>query len=266
MSMTTTLIRGAGVLAVIAATTTALTGCAGVLGARMTYDDTVQAKISEIVLGGGNDGSGDVKISTAAVNETTIKRIVRNSSNPGESYRVTGTSLTIDTSCGDNCSVTYEIQAPAGVAVRGELRSGDVALDGTGTTDLTVTSGDLLVRNATGPVQLHATSGDIQVLDAKNSVKVKSTSGDIKAINVAGAVDLSVTSGDITAQLAGANSVTAKTTSGDVNVIVPPGSYRIATHTGSGDAGVHGITSDPSAKNVIDVRTGSGDVNVTAAA
>jgi|tagenome__1003787_1003787.scaffolds.fasta_scaffold20486547_1 DUF4097 and DUF4098 domain-containing protein YvlB len=266
MSMTTTLVRGAGVLVLIAATTTALTGCAGVLGAQMTYDDTVQAKITEIVLGGGSEGSGDVRISTAAVDETTIKRIVRRSSNPGESYRVTGTSLNIDTSCGDNCSVTYEIQAPAGVAVRGALRSGDVALDGTGTTDLTLTSGDVVVRNAAGPVQLHATSGDIQVLDAKNSVKVESTSGDIKAINVAGAVDLAVTSGDITAQLTAANSVTAKATSGDVNVIVPPGDYRIATHTGSGDAGVHGVTSDPSARNVIDVRTGSGDVNVSAAA
>ena len=260
--MTTALLRRAGVLTVVVAATAALTGCAGVLGARMTYNDTETAKITEIVLSGG---SGDVSITTAAVTETTIKRVIHRSSNPGESYRVTGSTLTIDTSCGHDCSVSYEIQAPAGVAVRGELRSGDIQLAGVGATDLEVTSGDLLVRNATGPVQLRATSGDIRVLDAKGPVTAQSTSGNIDAENVGGTADLRVTSGDIAVKLVTPASVTAQTTSGDVTVLVPHGDYRIVTTTGSGDAGVIGLTSDPAAKNVIDVRTGSGDANVSAA-
>ena len=261
--MTTTPLRRAGALTVVAAATAALAGCAGALGARMTYNDTEPTKITEIVLSGGD---GDVSITTAAVTETTIRRVIQRSSNPGESYRVTGSTLTIDSSCGHGCSVSYEIQAPTGVAVRGGLRSGDIHLSDVGAADVRVNSGDLTVRNATGPVQLRATSGDIRVLDAKSTVQVQSTSGDVEAMNIGGAVDLRVTSGDITAKLATAASVTAQTTSGDIDVLVPSGSYRIVTNTGSGDAGVVGLTSDPAAKNVIDVRTGSGDARVSAAA
>ena len=58
--------------------------------------------------------------------------------------------LHIDTDCGHDCSVSYEIEAPAGVAVRGELSSGDVGLTGSGSADVTLTSGDIMVRDATG--------------------------------------------------------------------------------------------------------------------
>jgi len=110
--MTTTLIRRAGVFALIAATTTTLTGCAGVLGARMTYNDTVQAKVTEVALSGR---SGDVIITTGAVQQTTIKRVVRGSSNPGESYRMTGSTLNLDTSCGPDCQASYEEMKARGV-------------------------------------------------------------------------------------------------------------------------------------------------------
>src|SRR5690348_15187179 len=125
--MTTPLARRAGALVLIAATATTLSGCAGVLGAKMTYDDTEKAKITDIVLAGD---SGDVKISTAAVDQTTIRRVIRRTTNPGESYRLSGSVLSLDTSCGMNCSVSYEIQTPPGVKVRGNLDSGDVRLTG----------------------------------------------------------------------------------------------------------------------------------------
>ena len=253
--------KRAAALALVAATTTALTGCAGVVGARMTFHDTEKVKITEIRLTGGH---GDVLVKTAAVSETTIQRVVRRNTDPGESYRLAGSALLIDTSCGDNCSVSYEITAPAGVAVKGELRSGDVHLSGVGTTDLKLTSGDLSVENATGPVKLRATSGDIRILGAQDAVDVQSTSGDIDAIDLAGPAILKLTSGDVTAMLTEANSVDAQTTSGDVQVQVPAGSYRITTHTGSGDASVAGLVNDPAAKNVVNLRTGSGDAQLVA--
>ena len=261
--MTTTLIRRAGVFALIAATTTTLTGCAGVLGARMTYNDTVSSKITEIAVSGR---SGDVIVTTAAVQQTTIKRVVRGSSNPGESYRMTGTTLTLDTSCGPDCQVSYEIQAPAGVAVRGKLSSGDIALTGVGVTDMQLTSGNVSVHDATGAVRVHATSGDIDVINATGAVTAEATSGNVRAMNVGGAVDARSTSGDVDVKLTGVNSVHAQATSGNVHVILPQGSYKISADTGSGNANVHGLTSDPAAKNVIDVRTGSGDVEVDTAA
>jgi len=148
------------------------------------------------------------------------------------------------------------------VAVRGELRSGNVRLTGVGATELEVTSGDVTVTKATGPVQLRATSGDIRVIDTKSEVKVESTNGDIQALHVGGPVDVKVTSGDIAVLLTAPHSVTAEATSGDVNVRVPDGDYQIRTDTGSGEASVQGLSSDPDAKNIIDVRTRSGDALV----
>jgi DUF4097 and DUF4098 domain-containing protein YvlB len=102
------------------------------------------------------------------------------------------------------------------------------------------------------------------VEDAKNTVTVQTTSGNVEAINAGGAVDLKVTSGDIRATLVTVNKVKAQTTSGDVDVEVPRGSYNVNTYTGSGDAAVVGITTDLSSSNTIDVRTGSGDANISA--
>lgn len=257
--MTTTLIRRAGILALIAATTAGLTGCAGVIGAKMTYDDTEKGKITDIVLAGG---AGDVTVTTAAVDETTIRRVVRRSTNPGESYHLDGTTLNIDTSCGIDCSVSYEIKTPPGVKVHGKERSGDIRLDGVADTDIELTSGDLLINNATGPVQVKGTSGDIRVLGALSSVKIKATSGEIEALDAAGPVNVDITSGDVHVSLVKPNSVTAHATSGDMTVSVPDGKYKLVTHAGSGDVTTDGMENDATSKNVIDVRVGSGDVTV----
>lgn len=257
--MTSTLIRRAGVLALIAASTTALTGCSGVIGAKMTYDDSVKGKITDIVLTGA---AGDVAVTTGEVTETTIHRVIRRATNPGESYKLDGTTLTIDTSCGVNCSVSYVVETAPGVKVHGKERSGDIRLDGVADTDLEVTSGDLTVTDATGPVQIQATSGDIKVLNAKGAVKIKATSGDVVATDAGGPVEVSVTSGDIHVSLAAPNSVTAHATSGDMAVEVPQGKYKLVTRSGSGDVHTDGLTSDATSKNVIDVRVASGDVTV----
>jgi hypothetical protein len=258
--MTTTLARRTGILLLIGAATASLTACGGVLGATLTYDDTEKAKVTEIRLTGG---AGDVAIETAAVTETSIKRIIRNSSDPGESYRLDGSVLLLDTSCGPDCSVSYQVKAPVGVAVTGDLRSGDVTLTGVGSTELKLTSGDINVVEPAGPVTLKATSGDIRVLNAQDKVTVQSTSGDISVIDAAGPLDLRLTSGDIDASLSKAASVKAQTTSGDVSVRAPDGSYKITAHTGSGDESVQHLTNDPTAKNTIDVRTSSGDALVS---
>ena len=46
---------------------------------------------------------------------------------------------------------------------------------------------------------------------------------------------------------------------------MPTGSYRIASGTNSGDERIIGVVNDPQAKNVIDVRTRSGDATVSGA-
>ena len=255
------LFRRAGAIALVAAATAALAGCGGGIGARLTFNDVEKAKIDQIVLDGN---SGDVQVSTAAITETRITRIVHSSSDPDMSYTLTGTQLHLGASCGHNCRVSYEIEAPAGVTVAGELSSGSIALDGVGGADVHVSSGDIAIRGATGAVKARSTSGDVTISDSKGPATLESTSGDVRAFDMGGPVNANATSGDIDIKLSVPASITATASSGDIDVIVPTGSYQVRTRTGSGDSNVDGITDDASSKNVLDLRASSGDVSVAA--
>jgi DUF4097 and DUF4098 domain-containing protein YvlB len=263
--MTPILARRAGAVTLIAATAAALAGCGGGIGARLTYDDIEKAKVSEIVLTGG---SGDVTVTTAAVAETRIKRIVRTdgSADPETSYRLSGTVLTLDTSCGHQCQVSYEIQAPAGVSVRGKLGSGTLALSDIAGADVTVGSGNAAIDRASGTVSVKSGSGDIVANDLRGETTLVAGSGNVEAHGLAGgkAVRAQTGSGDVTVELTEVASVTARAGSGDVELLVPDGAYQVKTRNGSGDAAVLGVSDDPTAKNVIDVQTGSGDARITA--
>lgn len=263
--MTPTLARRAGAVTLIAATAAALAGCGGGIGARLTYDDTEKVKVSEIVLTGG---SGDVTVTTAAIADTRIKRIVRTdgSADPQASYQLSGTVLTLDTSCGERCQVSYEIQAPTGVAVRGKLGSGDLTLTDIGAADVTIGSGSATIDRVAGAVSLKSGSGDIFATDLLGEATLVTGSGTVEARGLAGAkpVRAQTGSGDVILELTKATSVTARTGSGDVELTVPDGAYQVKTRNGSGDAELLGLVDNPTAKNVIDVQTGSGDATLTA--
>lgn len=247
---------------VIAATGLALSAC-GQVGAKLTYNDTVKTKVTSIVL---DQHSGDVVVTTGTSAETTITRIVRNTTDPQMSYQLVGTALHLSDKCGLHCAVSYQITAPAGVTVSGELTSGDVQLTDVGTIDLRVTSGDVQVRNATGAVKVKTTSGDVTVAGAKGGATLEATSGDIRATEIAGGpVTAKVTSGDVTVGTTTVQSVSAQTTSGDVHLSVPTGKYAVSTQKGSGDVTVNGVTDDPAASAHLDLRVGSGDIVVSGA-
>jgi Putative adhesin len=258
--MTTILARRGGAVLLVIVTTAAVAACGGI-GARLTFTDTEKAKVTEIAMQGG---SGDVTVHTAAVSETTIKRVVQHSSDPGPSYRLDGTVLQIDTICGPDCTVSYDIQAPAGVAVTGGLTSGDVRLTDIKSANLTLTSGDIVVDGATAAVKAISRSGDMTVTGAKGPVTLQAGSGDVRAVDLTGPVNARTNSGDVDVTLSAPASVTAQASSGDVRVTVPPGAYQVRTGAGSGDASV-GVANDPSATNVLDVRTRSGDVTISSA-
>src|SRR4051812_36957705 len=102
----------------------ALTGCFATPQARLDFSDTEQAGITEIRITGG---SGDVAVRTSARADTSIRREVRyRGGEPGRTYRIEGSVLSIDTNCGRDCGVSYDIEAPAEVAVTGRTTSGDV--------------------------------------------------------------------------------------------------------------------------------------------
>lgn len=252
--------RLAGIL-VVGVAATALTGCANYVPNRLDFSDTEPAKITEIVVGSGN---GDVTVKTSAATATTIKRTVRyHGDEPGRTYRLEGTVLHVDTACGNNCTVDYEIEAPAGVAVRGELGSGNVDLSGISTVDITVGSGDIRVSGATGEVQAKSDSGDITVADPAGSTRLVAASGTITGRGLGrAAVNADAASGDIDLELTHPGSVTAHTSSGNLSVRVPDGHYRIRAAADSGDEQVN-VPSDSGASAVLDLTADSGDVSVT---
>ena len=193
-------LRRTGSLIVVGAVAAAVAGCAGGVPNRLDFSDTEKVKVTEIVVTGG---SGDVVVRTAAIAETRIKRVVRyRNGEPGQTYRLDGTVLHVDTDCGDHCNVSYDIEAPTGVAVTGTLGSGDVALTNVAATDLLVNSGDVRVTGATGAVKLETHSGDIDVRDVHGVTQLTANSGNITGTNLGGAaLAADVTSGDIDLQV-----------------------------------------------------------------
>jgi hypothetical protein len=255
--------RRTGSLLVLGAALAGLAGCGAGVPNRLDFSDTEKVKVTEIVLTGG---SGDVMVRTAAIAETRIKRAVsyRNAAEPGVTYRLAGTVLTVNTDCGSTCSVSYDIEAPVGVAVRGTLRSGDVHLANVATADIEVSSGNVDVTGATGAVKVRARSGDLTVTDVHGATQLVATSGDILGTGLGGgSLSVESTSGDVSLALSKPGSVTVRATSGDVNLTVPAGAYNVNATATSGEVAQVGIADDTTAKYVLDVRATSGDVSIT---
>ena len=129
----------------------------------------------------------------------------------------------------DDCSITYDVQVPAGQAV--ELDGG---------------AGDIELHDLDGSVTAIAGSGDISADGLLSRVaKLGAGSGDVSASFDRAPTSLRVTAG-----------------SGDVSLQVPGGAYRITASTGSGDRSVDGLADDPGATRSIMARTGSGDLSI----
>ncbi|NIH86553.1 DUF4097 family beta strand repeat-containing protein [Amycolatopsis granulosa] len=175
-----------------------------------------------------DNDSGDVRVriedtATTSVHQTYHYRGDR----PGDAFTVDGGRLRLD-GCGRDCTVDYDIVAPRGTTVNGEVRSGDLTVYGAASADLRTSSGDIEVRDVTGPVTTNAKSGDIEV------------------------------------RLSVPQDVRAETASGDVRVVVPRDRYRVSGNTMSGDRHID-VAQDPAAQHVLEVSSTSGDVSVAQA-
>jgi hypothetical protein len=252
--------RTAGSLLVVGAAAAALAGCGNGVPTRLEFSDTEKVKISEIVVSGR---SGNVTVSRSSTAETKIHRVVEyRGAEPTAAYTVTGSVLAIDTSCGSNCWVSYEIETPAGVAVKGELGSGDLNLSDVSTADVTVTSGNVEVSAASGAVSVQARSGNIIVRDLLGATELIATSGNIDGTGLgAAALTVEARSGNIDLALSKAGPVTAKATSGNVRVAVPDGSYQVRSSARNGWEEIE-IPHDAASKNLLDISTASGNVEI----
>lgn len=227
-----------------------------------TLSSTEARPITEVVIG---NGSGDVTIRGGDGAATRIDRVVSyRGQAPGSTYRIDGTVLHIDTRCGDDCSVSYELEVPRGVAVRGSLASSEVTLADLASVDLTVSSGDVQVSNTAGAVAVAGNSGDIIADGVAGTVRLTSTSGDIEGRDLRGGAEMETTSGAVNLTFTRAAPVTARTTSGDIAVRVPAGRYAVQAATQSGTKQVS-VPDEPGATTRIGVESTAGDVTVTTA-
>jgi DUF4097 and DUF4098 domain-containing protein YvlB len=237
-----------------------LVGCEDVARTRLDYSNTEKVAIKEIVI---EPGSGDVTVSTSETQQVDIRRVVRYSGDePDTSYHINGAVLQLATECGRFCTVDYEIVAPKGVAIRGELGSGDLSLNGVSTVDLRNGSGNVGITEASGKVKVQTGSGDMTIADVAGELDARTGSGNIDARGLSGPMNTARTgSGDVTLSLDKSGAVRTHTGSGNVDLAVPAGSYRVDARTGSGDKTL-GVTSSPTGTFLLDLETGSGDITL----
>lgn len=247
--------------AAAAATLILLSGCDTLSFRRLDFDDTEAVRITRITV---RPGAGDVVVRAAGTAaQVRIKRVLRyQGDEPTARYEIKGDELVLDTDCGPRCSISYEVTAPQGVAVRGEGASGDVELSGVGPVEMKVDSGNITVAGATGDVRAETESGNVKVTDVTGATRLRATSGDVTGRGLAGPVDAAADSGNVEVELARPGSARAHAGSGNVDLIVPAGRYRVRAHTDSGDTDV-AVPDDPAATQVLDAQAGSGNVTVS---
>lgn len=240
----------------------ALTGCDEVAHTQLNFSATEKVAITEISVTGG--GSGDITVrGTGPTGEVRIDRVVRyRGDEPSKTYRLAGSVLHLDTDCGSFCRVSYDIQAPPGVAVRGESGSGDVILTDIAAINMRLGSGSIAVSDSSADVTVHTGSGDITASAVAGALTAETGSGTIEARGVRhGPTRVRTGSGDMTIALVEPADVRARAGSGDINVSVPAGRYRVQANTGSGDTNL-GVPNDAAAEHLLEFDSGSGDITL----
>ena len=270
------LARAMAVVGALGAGALLLSGC-GITLQSHQYEDRapVPQQFTKVQV----NGADDVKIRVGSA--PTVHRTVHFAENdPGkDTWRVERGTLVLDNCDHADCSIDYDLVVPAGTTVTGETGSGDIDIDGVAQVNFQTHSGDAVVRNVkgavnvaansgevtvsgvTGAVNVSAGSGDVNVSDVTGAVSAKASSGGVQATGVGGKVEVQADSGDVTVGLTSVQDVTAHSGSGELVVTVPNGKYRVLADTGSGDV-QSDVPNDSSAPNVLDLRSGSGDISV----
>lgn len=199
--------------------------------------------------------SDDGSVVVVGDSETSIRVTIRISQGLGAartSADLRGDRLVLAGSCpwfaSGQCSVSYEVHAPAGLAVVAHTDNGDIE-----------------TRDVRGDAELISDNGDVLVQGLGGTVRLESDNGDIDGDGlVASSVRAASDNGDVTIAFTEAPSqVTATSSNGDVVVVLPAGeeSYALDAATDNGDASTP-IRTDPASTRRVTARSDNGDVTV----
>lgn len=198
-------------------------------------------------------GSTDITLTSGTAGQVTVDRELDwTYARPNVVETWDGDVLRIATTCpsgwdATGCAAHYTIAVPSGVAVDGQVTSGNIAVHGiTGGVRLTVDSGDFSTDAVEGDLWLRTTSGRITASGLRSSdVDVASTSGDV-------ALDFA----------ADPTTVRADVHSGNLDITVPrSAAYDVQASVRSGAPTVD-VTQDRGATRLISAQTSSGDLRI----
>lgn len=220
-----------------------LAGC-GLLQ-KETFKDasTLHGTITSVRL---DNGSGGVTVNgTARGGAATVHREVqyRGSKPKGATHRIENGVLVLG-GCGNECSVGYTVDVPAGTPITGKVSNGAVHLNRVGAVDIATSSGRIDLDGVDGAVAVRTSNGHISGKDIKGPRITARTSN--------GAIDL--TPGT-------AMDITARTSNGKITLTVPDAGYRVTADTSNGDKNI-GVRNDPSGRHRLGLTTSNGDITV----
>ncbi|MFE0187195.1 DUF4097 domain-containing protein [Streptomyces sp. NPDC058989] len=218
-------------------------GACGLSPAETFKDDAVVSKKITAIRLDGDSGGLTVHGGKAGGATVSVHRSVSyHGDRPkGATHRVEDGVLVLG-DCGDDCTVDYTLEVPAGIPVSGETSNGSVNLSKVGAVKVTTSSGEVELDGVTGPVD------------------VRTSNGQITGRGLSGRhIDAETSNGGIELSPATAQSIRAKTSNGSVTVKVPKGPYRISAQTSSGDKNID-VASDPAARYRLDLITSNGDI------
>lgn len=218
-------------------------GACGMLRKNFEDDTTLSQKVTAVRLDSGSGGVTLRGVDGAA--HVALHRYVEyGGDRPQEATHRVENGVLVLGGCGNDCSVAYTVDLPAGRPVTGETSSGAVKLSRTGAVQVTTGAGAIDLDDISGSVETRSGSGAITGHGLKG--------GPVRAKSSGGAVELALST---------PQDVRAEADSGAVTLTVPDGSYRVVTRTGSGGQDV-AVPNDPAGEHRLDLTTGSGGITV----
>ncbi|QKW25324.1 DUF4097 family beta strand repeat protein [Streptomyces seoulensis] len=223
----------------------ALGACGVISDDHFKDDHSVSDRITSIRLD-NKDGGVEIRGDSDTTKVSVHREVGYRGDKPDSpSFRVDDGVLVL-AGCGDDCSIDYTVDVPAGLPVTGTTSNGAIDLSGVGAVQVGTSNGDVTVDGADGAVDLHTSNGRIKAKGLKGGgVKAKSSNGPV----VIGT--------------AAAQNVWVRTSNAPVTVTAAAGPYRVTAHTSNGSPHVS-VPTDPKARYALDLGTSTGDITVKA--
>ncbi|MEU8510414.1 DUF4097 family beta strand repeat-containing protein [Kitasatospora sp. NPDC048722] len=234
--------RYAGAVVVAGVAALAVAGLGGCSPTRNSFQDdaTVSDRITAVQL---DTDAGNVTVEgRPGATQVSVHRSVEYAhGRPDGTTRVENGTLVLG-GCGDDCSVSYTVEAPAGLPIGGRTSAGEIRLSRVGEVAVHTNAGGITLDDVGGPVDVHTSSGSIVGTALRGErIQARTSNGDIRLTP------------------ATAQDITARTSNGAITVTVPAAAYHVSTSTSHGSIRV-GVGDDPGGRYRLDLTTSNGDI------